>query len=93
MKGHKIMDNDMRKHALSTELVGRVRDGWRVESQSDYHAVLVRGKKVNHILHLLLSVFTGGLWLIVWLALAAKKGEKRVQIHVGEHGSVITSKA
>lgn len=24
----------------------------------------------NHILHLLLSVLTGGLWLVVWIALA-----------------------
>jgi hypothetical protein len=25
------------------------------------------GKKVNHVLHLLLSVFTLGFWLIIWL--------------------------
>ena len=26
-----------------------------------------RKKKTSHVLHLLLSVLTGGLWLIVWL--------------------------
>ena len=25
---------------------------------------------VNHVLHLLLTVLTGGLWAIIWLALA-----------------------
>lgn len=25
-----------------------------------------RKKKTNHVLHLILTVFTGGLWLIVW---------------------------
>ena len=26
-----------------------------------------RKKKTSHVLHLLLSVLTGGLWLIIWL--------------------------
>ena len=29
-----------------------------------------KSTQVNHILHLLLSIITGGLWLIVWIALA-----------------------
>lgn len=33
-------------------------------------------KPVNHVLHLLLSIFTGGLWIIVWILLVmdSKKG-------------------
>lgn len=31
--------------------------------------VLTQKNTLNHILHLLLSVFTGGLWLVVWLLL------------------------
>ena len=34
---------------------------WRVESQTDYNAILVKGKPVNHVLHLILSIVTFGL--------------------------------
>ena len=36
--------------------------------------VLVRRKGTNHILHLLLTVLTGGLWLIVWILVSIKIG-------------------
>jgi len=36
--------------------------------------VLVRRQATNHILHLVLSVLTGGLWLLVWIASAIKVG-------------------
>lgn len=31
-------------------------------------------KRPNHILHLILSVLTGGIWIIVWLLLSLKVG-------------------
>jgi competence CoiA-like predicted nuclease len=34
--------------------------------------VLARHQGVNHILHFLVSFFTCGLWLIVWLVLAQR---------------------
>jgi hypothetical protein len=71
--------------ALSTRLA---RPGqWRVETQADYYAVVVGRKPVNHILHLLLSVFTLGFWLIVWLVVAMTGGEKRYKLSVDEYGN------
>jgi hypothetical protein len=32
---------------------------------------MATGQKPNHVLHLLLTVFTAGLWGVVWLLLAA----------------------
>lgn len=32
--------------------------------------VMAYENKPNHILHLLLTIFTGGLWLIVWIIVA-----------------------
>jgi hypothetical protein len=59
----------------------------RVESQSDYQAVLVTGHPVNHILHLLLTLFcTCGLWVFVWLFLVLTGGVKRQLIFVDEWG-------
>ena len=80
-----------RRALLSNEVTRLLRQGRRVESQSDYQAVLLRGKKVNHILHLLLSVFTAGLWLLVWLSLLGK-GIKRELVQVDEWGKVTVSR-
>ena len=33
--------------------------------------------KVNHILHLLLTIFTAGLWLIVWLGVSVTFGKRK----------------
>lgn len=40
-------------------------------------------EKVSHILHLLLSVVTGGLWLVVWLWLIIFKGKKATCVRCG----------
>ncbi len=37
---------------------------------------------MNHILHLLLSVFTLGLWIPVWILLALTGGEEQVRLSV-----------
>jgi hypothetical protein len=39
-------------------------------SDAQMASLLSQKKQTNHILHLLLSIVTGGLWLIVWLLVA-----------------------
>jgi len=39
--------------------------------------VLIRRKGTNHLLHLILSILTGGLWIIVWIIAAMSKGDWR----------------
>src|SRR6266516_3177488 len=54
------------------------RYGYRVESQSDSQAVIVRGHRPNHLLHMLLTILTAGFWgLFVWLPIAIFGGERR----------------
>lgn len=36
-------------------------------------------KGTNHILHLLLTILTAGLWLLVWIGVAVKFGGWRCQ--------------
>jgi hypothetical protein len=59
-----------------------VKWGWRVESRSEHQAVMVKGHRPNHILHLILTIITLGVWAIVWLLLTAFGGEKRKTITV-----------
>ena len=36
--------------------------------------MLLRRKGTNHILHLILSLITGGLWIIIWVLVTIKVG-------------------
>lgn len=54
--------------------------GWRVESQSDFQAVLVQDRKVNHILHLVLSILTAGIWIIVWVFVVARSKDPKRKV-------------
>lgn len=66
--------------------------GYRVESQTDRQAVIVGGRRPNHLLHLVLSILTLGLWLIVWLIIAIGGGERRRTITVNDRGEVEVTK-
>ena len=81
-----------RKELLARTVMGQVASGARVESQSDYQAVLVRGKPVNHVLHLILTLVTVTLWGWVWIAMAIFGGEKRSMVTVDEYGNVAVQK-
>ena len=61
--------------------------GGRVESQGDYQAIVVEGRRVNHILHVILSFLTCGFWLIIWIVLGIAGGEKRKLVKVDEDGN------
>jgi hypothetical protein len=81
---------EQRKAALADRVQYFVGSGYRVESQTDFQAILVRGRRPNHLLHLILSVITVGLWaLFVWLPLAIFGGEKRKVITVDEYGRAL----
>lgn len=62
--------------------------GWAVESRSTHQATVVSGAPVNHILHLLLTLFTCGLWSVVWMAVSMFGGQKRIYLRMDEYGRV-----
>ena len=82
---------DERKQLLSQNIQMAIGAGGRIESQSDYMAVVLSGKKVNHILHLILSLLTG-IWVVVWIAMVMRGGEKRQMITVDEYGNVLNQR-
>ena len=73
------------QHYLSQELM---QQRGRVESVTDYTAVVVYGRPVNHILHLLLTLVTCGLWAVIWLGLVVDHGEQRCVLFVDSCGNV-----
>jgi hypothetical protein len=84
--------NEQRRELMARQIQNSVAQGTRVQSQSEYQAVMAKGKAVNHVLHVLITVFTLGLWLPVWLILALTGGEKREMITVDEWGNVAVQK-
>lgn len=76
---------------LQDAIVRQARNGWRVTSQSATQATLVKGKPTNHILHLILTIITLGLWAIVWICVAIFGGEKHEVITVQPDGQVLFS--
>lgn len=85
--------SEQRRAILAQNVTSAVAAGARVETQSDFMAVLVSGKKVNHLLHFFIGIFTLGAWWIVWAILALTGGEKRAMIQVDEYGNVRRQKA
>jgi len=74
---------------LAATVAWHVSRGWRVESAPmPGQVVVVHGRPCNHILHLLLTVFTFGLWGLVWLLVAVSPSESRAVLTVMPDGSV-----
>ena len=81
-----------RKEALARAVHTQVAQGARVESQGDFNAILVRGHRPNHVLHLILTLITLGVWGIVWIAVVIFGGEKRMSVSVDEWGNTNVQK-
>ena len=79
---------DERRAILAQQLQQAAARQLRVESSTDFQAVLIEGKPVNHTLHAILTIFTCLIWGIVWAIIAATGGEKRHQLIVDDFGNV-----
>jgi len=79
---------ERRRELLSRQVQTEVAQGGRIESRGDYDATVVSGHRVNHVLHLILSIVTLGFWVIVWIIISLTGGEKRTLISVDEFGAV-----
>ena len=84
--------SEERRELLARQITSLITQGRRVESQSDFQAVLVQGHRVNHVLHLIMTLITLGVWAIVWLAIVFLGGEKREVVQVDEWGNPTISR-
>jgi hypothetical protein len=84
--------DEERKALLAQAVANWVHDGWRVESQTDFQAVMAKGHRPNHILHLILTIITLGVWAIVWILIALGGGEKRAVVSVDEYGNTLAQR-
>lgn len=85
------LSSDERAEILARAVNQYVSSGWRVQSQTTSQAQLVKGHRTNHVLHLILTLVTLGIWAIVWILMAIFGGEKHKLVSVNEHGAVSTT--
>ena len=84
------IDPAVRQERLNQAIAAELARGGRIESQTGSSAVIVRGNRVNHVLHLLLTILTIGIWAIVWLIISAAGGERRRIVNADQYGNVST---
>ena len=75
-------------HAVSVKTM----QGYMVADRNDIALMAVLYKpaeKVNHLLHAIITIFSCGFWVIVWLILAMSANrEKRVRISMDGNGNI-----
>jgi hypothetical protein len=84
---------DVRQSILDRRLLAAVSQGGEITSRSDFSAVLRYGQPVNHVLHLILSVLTLGIWLFIWLLLVLTNKRRVVFVAVDEFGGITETAA
>lgn len=87
----RMSDHD-RREVLNRELQRYGAMGWRIETRSEFQATIARGKQISHLLHLFLTIFTLGLWLLIWALIGMFGGVKRWLITVDEFGNPLYQK-
>lgn len=77
-----------RQEILNREINRLVLAGCRIESSSDFAFVLTKGRRLNHLLHLILTILTFGIWGLAWIYMGIFGGIKRGEVRVDEFGNL-----
>ncbi|AJW63004.1 hypothetical protein VO54_01527 [Elizabethkingia miricola] len=85
--------NSQRSAKLSNAVANYVAKGYKLVDKNDvaFTAVLHRdAQKTNHILHLLLTLVTCFIWLLIWGLISLTRDEaSTVNLYVDEFGNLI----
>ena len=82
----KPISDEQRRKILEEKIMMHQASGKRLESQIGFQAVLVTEKRPNHLVHLLLTILTGGLWALIWIYLVLTSKDLREILQVDEYG-------
>lgn len=65
-----------------------VANGATVVLDGPHGVVLAYPRAVSHVFHAVMTLVTAGLWIVVWLALALGRGQRRVRLEADDWGNV-----
>lgn len=77
-----------RTAALESEVISYVRQGYTVETQSATTASLSKKKRIGWFWNIILTLLTGGLWLIVIIVRLVNRKNDTIVLTVDENGKV-----
>ena len=87
------VSSEERLERLAQIVSTRTLQGFTVVDRNDRTAsavLMLPGKTVNHVLHAIISIFTCGLWAVVWIILAlTRKRERRVKLTIDPYGNLL----
>lgn len=84
-----VKAGDTQAEALQNAIASCAMNGWRLTATYGNVATMESGQPVNHILHVLVSIFTLGLWLPIWFLIAVTSdGVKQLVITADADGNI-----
>lgn len=90
VRGRDPEQQDAALEAAVADFVARTRG--RVAFRGQSRVVVITRRPVNHVLHLVLTVVTGGFWLVPWLLLTFRGGEDAHTITVAGDGATTVTR-
>ena len=86
---HDALAEDAQRERLLGQVVDDLTlQGCDVKLKSRFRVVVARRRPVSHVLHLILTVLTAGLWVPIWLIMAIARKDERTAYDVVRHGHV-----
>ena len=91
------VSSEERREILSRTLQTQLVDGYRIESQSDYFAVVVKPAfriGTHKYFHFLIGLSTIGVWWLIWpfIKVALQRREKRATVTIDEFGNPLVQR-
>lgn len=77
-----------RSEILNAEVARQINYGWSAESVTQTQAVLFKVRRVGWFWNLVLTLITGGFWLIVWVIWVLKRKGDHLVLYVDEAGII-----
>lgn len=83
-----ISASDQRQEVLNREVAAYVGRGYAVESSMPGQAILSKKSKIGLLSNVLLTLLTGGIWLVVIAYRVINRKTSRVVLTVSEDGRI-----
>ena len=85
------IDKAQKQRALALAVEDQVvTNGATVVLDGPHGTVLAYRHKVSHFFHAIMTLVTGGLWAVVWLAIVFGRGQIRLRLEADDWGNVWT---
>jgi hypothetical protein len=84
---------DSSTQVLNAEVSRRAQDGWSVASVTGSQAILQRKKRIGWFWNIVLTLVTGGLWLIVVIVRLVNRKIETLTITVREDGQLLVTQS